>query len=214
MNYKFAYLRKYGHEVEAEIVDVIIISNGDGGGYYYYSYGTYYEYVTENKIYGGRIGRYATKQAAEEHLGEKIIITIGPNGRHTTLRMAELQAKTLHFTRNWILAIVMSVFFALFIAESIYCGIYLGHRTKKLLKSYAVATGEVTKTFGIIGKRVKVKYTDASGKQKEKYAYHRFRPSVAKFLADKKYIKIRLYKNTFGIDEIMPLPEKNKKKKA
>ncbi|MDE7380445.1 MAG: hypothetical protein K2N14_05260, partial [Clostridia bacterium] len=70
--------------------------------------------------------------------------------------------------------------------------------------------GEVVTVLGLIWYYVKVKYYDENGISHERWAREWFSPKEAKFLKEKRHIKIVLYKNTYGILEEMPLKSKVK----
>lgn len=204
-NLDFAYqsLKDYGTEVEAEIVSVFTDSDPNSTAASNYRYILQYEYVSEDgTVYRGDAAVYSNKKLAEEQIGKKIIITIEPDGFSSWVRQKDIRDQK--FTLHLILLIISVIVLLFVLYLFFYRGFYRDRLNHKLVfNGSTVATGEVIKTWGLLLKRVKVLYTDLDGKVCEAWARHLFKAREARFLADKKFINIRIAKNRYGIDEVM-----------
>ncbi len=210
-----------GIEVEAEIVDVtdVDIDSSDGTSSTRY-WALIYKYVSpEGREYGGLGRRYRKKEQAQSHIGDKIIITINPkSGESTTTRLDYYATHMNDIRTDFPLACIFTGFFGISAYLFFYRVVYRDVLDKKMQKmvdarfiNNCVSEGEVLKVFGVIWYYVKVKYFDDKGIAKEKWARAWFTKKEAKFLEQKKYIKIVPYKNTYGILEEMPTEIKQKK---
>ncbi|MDE7087302.1 MAG: hypothetical protein K2O67_03820 [Clostridia bacterium] len=217
-DYHEELLVKYGVEVEAEIIryDVIVEDNG-------YSYQLRYWYTAPNgTIYDGHTRKYFDESAAEKHVGDKIIITIVPSSISpdeqisVPKRYADLSGPkySLHLT----LAICCTVPIPILIYLLCYRGFYRNELDKKIIIGFEKGNlperrGEVVKVSGWLIKYVKVRYED-EGKTCERWARSWFTIREAKYLEQKKIIRIVPYKNTYGILEEMAVETKQKKAKT
>ena len=206
-------LLRNGIEVEAEIVDVreIDISPGDSHTTRR-AWECIYSYIApDGTEYSGWVGQFSQKKDALNHLGEKVTIIIDPTDGYSTYGTLEsldyrLKNSQTHLLLAWIFSGLLCVTSYLFF----YRVVYRDKIDKKILKkvhcSYIekiAVEGEIVKILGFLWYYVKVKYTDTKGTQ-TKWARSWFTRKEAKFLKQKKFVKIIPYKNTYGILEEMP----------
>lgn len=211
-----------GVEVEAEIVsvDYVDIDDNDDSGHSTRYWATYYEYISsEGTEYSGQYHLYPKKEQAQAHIGDKLKIIIDPNSDESTLSDFEfLESNLNNIYVDLPLACVFSGMFCVSAYLLFYRVVYRNVMDKNILKKYGTsfinraAEGEVIKTFGLLWYYVKVKYYDEKGIPKEKWARSWFTRNEAKFLEQKRFIKIAPYKNTYGILEEMPIEKKSKQK--
>lgn len=89
------------------------------------------------------------------------------------------------------------------IQKRVYGSTYNNDRFIHTTLPNTITQGEVTKVLKWVVCYVKVKYQDEIGATREKWARSWFTHKEAKFLQEKKTIKIVPYKNTYGILEEM-----------
>ena len=233
-NYDNEYWIKNGVEVEAICFDwgSEAVNNGGHLSNNRINYISYYKYVDDNnKTYYVR--RYFERESdAVSQLGEKMIIVIDPNS--TRARHVDLNSLSLDYEKDLTIAIVFCFPIPFVLYLLIYRGLYRSILNSKIrnevgvslyekeeeeysnlrkpeidepLESYdpaKIKTGEVVKTISWIVSYVKVKCTDNKGIEQIKWARSWFTRKEAKYLAQKKFINIVPYKNTYGILEEMP----------
>lgn len=215
-NYTNAYWIENGIEVQAECVGwYSIVDYNDMHREIYYCK---YQYVDSNGKEYNAVQRFLNKENAQSQIGEKITIVIDPNSND--LRHVDLENLKLTYERDYILAVIFSAPIPIATYLLLYRGIYrsamnymirkkVGDRDNDFVSGTnfnadAVKVGEVTITRSWIVSYVKVKYQDDHNKTREKWARAWFTYRDAKFLKQKKFIKIVPYKNTYGILEEMP----------
>lgn len=215
-NYTNAYWIENGIEVQAECVGwYSIVDYNDMHREIYYCE---YRYVDSNGKEYNAVQRFLNKENAQSQIGEKITIVIDPNSND--LRHVDLENLKLTYERDYILAVIFSAPIPIATYLLLYRGIYrsamnymirkkVGDRDNDFVSGTnfnadAVKVGEVTITRSWIVSYVKVKYQDDHNKTREKWARAWFTYRDAKFLKQKKFIKIVPYKNTYGILEEMP----------
>ncbi|MDE7182452.1 MAG: hypothetical protein K2O41_05435 [Clostridia bacterium] len=243
VNYEIEHLQKYGVETEATCIGITYNSGTGGIGTSNDSYyNSVYQYISaEGKSY--LTFKHAdSEEEAISRIGEKMTVVIDTYGTAIwNCDLNYLRARTLNYTRDYILAIIFCfpVAFAMYLL--IYRGIYrsvlnykirkkLGveseddpndetiDRTKRpkevqILHPEYIAEGEVVKTCGLFIKYVKVKFVDERRETKTKWAGDWFSMRAAKYLQQKKFINIVPYKTTYGILEEMPPRTRKKKEK-
>ena len=89
------------------------------------------------------------------------------------------------------------------IRKKVYGKYYNNDRFILDMQPNTVKQGEVTKVRKWLVCYVKVKYLDENDVEREKWARSWFTHKEAKFLQDRKTVKIVPYKNTYGILEEM-----------
>ena len=201
-----------GIEVEAEIVDWYCIDTTPDEIYATHAYEGVYLYVSpEGKEYSGSCGlRASTEKDAQSKIGTKINIVIDPHGTDSTTGMlAGLALYKDNIHTDFPCACVFTVLLLISAYLFFYRYVYRNKLDKKILNMMrlnytgSIVDGEVVKIFGLIWFYVKVRYIDKNGKIQTKWARSWFARKEAKFLQDKKTIKIVLYKNTYGVLEEM-----------
>ena len=201
-------LVKYGVEVEAEIVGYHTISEDSG-----YSYELRYLYIAPGGLaYEGHTYKFFSESDAAKHIGEKIIITIVPNsiapGETISRPKRRADISGPKYKLHLALAICCTVPIPFLIYLLCYRGFYRNELDKKIIIGFEKGDlpekiGEVTKVCGWLIKYAKVRYKN-EGKTCEKWARSWFTRKEAKYLAQKKFINIVPYKNTYGILKEMP----------
>ena len=170
------------------------------------------------------------EEMAKSKIGSLTTIIIDPNSSES--RHGSLSNLSVDYEKDLIIACfsMLPVLFSLYLL--IYRGIYRSWINYKIRKKVGVSTvekvnedspkyinedidmllhpefmsqGEVTKVWKWIVCYVKVKYQDDNDVLQEKWARAWFTHREAKFLQEKKTIKIVPYKNTYGILEEMSI---------
>ena len=210
-----------GIEVEAVVTDnveYVDISSDDESARYVWMCN--YEYVSPKNVrYSGRYNYYSSREEAEKHIGDSVKITVNPkNGVSTTRPLEYFIERAGNFNTDLTVACVLSGCLVIASYFFFYRVVYRRVLDKKIVKKFkcyyfndGVADGEVVNCFGLIWFYVKVKFYDEEGISHEKWAREWFTRREARFLRDKRYIKIVLYKSSYGILEQMPYAEKIKK---
>ena len=204
-------LIKYGIEVEAEIYEYFPSWHGEETGY---RYETKYRYISPDggSIYSGNYLEYGSADDAAKHIGDKIIITIVPDsvapGEYISVPKKYADLNGPKYNLHLALAISCTVPIPFLIYLLCYRGFYRNELDKKIIIGFEQGylherRGEVVKVSGWLIKYVKVRYED-EGKTYERWARSWFTLRETKFLEEKKYVNIILYKNTYGILEEMP----------
>lgn len=214
-NYQNNKWLNIGIEVEAEIIDEFEVDEYDEVDNTYYTIICHvYQYVSpEGKMYNG------TTRHANLRIGDKIKILIDTNSSDSI--DDSLDYLNDNKDNNKFDLPLLCVFGSLFLISSylfFYRVVYRNALDKKILKYYGnsylkngLSEGEVIKTFKWIVGYVKVRYRDEKDIAKEKWARAWFTLRETKFLEEKKYVKIIVYKRTFGILEEMPIKYKAKR---
>ena len=202
-----------GIEVQAEIVDVREIDvRPDDPHNIERAWECIYLYVApDGTRYSGIVGQFSQKQYADEHIGDKVTIVIDPtDGSSTYGTLASIAYWQKYSQTDLILACVFTGLLCITSYLFFYRVVYRDKLDKNILKkmrcSYVeniVVEGELVKVLGLLWFYVKVKYTDTKGTH-AKWARSWFTRKEAKFLAQKKFVRIIPYKNTYGILEEMP----------
>ena len=198
-----------GVEVQANVIDKFIVDDYDDEGYYT---GSHYEYEYEYVSPEGKVYRDSTGYRYNLEIGDTIKIVIDPDSTNSTIMsLSEILNNKNDIYRDFPLACVFSGLFCVTAYLFFYRVVYRNALDKKILKFYGngylkngLSEGEVIKTFKWIVGYVKIRYRDENDLAKEKWARSWFTLRETKFLEEKKYVNIILYKNTYGILEEMP----------
>lgn len=210
-DYNNSKLLRNGIEVEAEIVDVREIDVSTDSHSTRRAWECIYSYVaSDGKEYSGWVGQFTQKQDALEHLGEKVTIVIDPTDGYSTYgTLASIAKRTKNSSTHLLLACIFTGLLCIAAYLFFYRVVYRNKLNKNILKHLncgyinGIKQGEVTKVLKWIVCYVKVKYQDEIGATREKWARSWFTHKEAKFLQEKKTIKIVPYKTTYGILEEM-----------
>lgn len=212
---KYKYYSENAIEVEATITrcGIYYYSSNDSKLFNWY---TYYEYESEwGTVYTKHRGTYSTENEAKAHIGEKIKIYIDPNSDWSSDVFPVVNyERALRNAIIWCFPVPIVLYLLIYrciyrnvmnkkIKKKVYGNTYNNDRFIHTPQPNTVTQGEVTKVWKWIVCYVKVKYQDENGATREKWARSWFTHKEAKFLQEKKTIKIVPYKTTYGILEEM-----------
>ena len=210
-------LIKYGVEAEAEIYTYSPSYHGEESGYMYQ---TWYRHITlDGSVYTGQWYEFGSESDAQYHIGEKIIITIVPDkyapGEYISCHVRYADLTKPNHELHLAFAIICTVPVPFLVYLLCYRGIYRNELDEKILADFSDGflperRGEVVKVSGWIIKYVKVRYED-EGKLCERWARSWFSMREAKYLNEKKIIRIVPYKKTYGILEEIAVEKRQKK---
>ena len=205
------YSRMYrtAEEVTAQIFDVTSSEDSSGNTVYR---GQLIYVSDEGKEYTGYTRDYSRhSDEAQSRIGEKVQALIFDDS-DTCIEgtMKDLSAKARANRTDLILSVCITCAYPVSVYLFAYRFLYRRIADYKILRRLnpvgdfivkATTEGEVVYAGGFVVKYLKVRYADDRGIERVRWARNWFTPSEAKYLKDKKFIKIIPYKNAFGVYE-------------
>ena len=212
----YKYLQENAIEVEATVVGYGIHYRSNNEGYEVW---THYEYRSDwGTVYIGHHATFSTEREAKRYLGTKLKIYIDPNSEWCDKYLPSVDyERALRDAVIYSCPIPIVLYFLIYrciyrnvlnlkIRKKAYGGYYkLNERVIWEPQPDSIKVGEVIKVRKWLVCYVKVRYNDEKGKGQIKWARSWFTHREAKFLAQKKFINVVPYKNTYGILEEMPI---------